>query len=739
MKIRWFYRLLFTFLPVFVLIISAILTTFFMVLTETAEKEAEQAAGVQARQISAAVDSLLLTIDQHATYELLSNRMFHQFLDASELGNHFLNYEVATRLKDLVVLTSMHSAYLYRQHDKTVITDSGVLALDRFSDKGFVEAAEAEVSSDGWTNPRDYPDYTGATKDRVITLVKHVPAGLGNQGMLIVNVSLNKIQTLFRELAQSNIVNYSLYDRGGKGFFGTKSAPAKDKASLYTSDITGFSVGGAFLQERSFGLITRLADNWLWIVIAIVVLGVLLFVYLIRKSTRPVDAIIDRIKTYAFKKSQLLGTGKDEFQFIESALDKLVEQSQQYEREADEGLRYKKKQFFVEVMEGSFKPEQLDWKMMFSSAGLSADYQKLALIVFEIDRFSDFIAEYNTKDQYLLKFALDNVVIECAQASGLLVWPEWINSNQLAVIAQTKPEQIESSQTVIEGWCELVRKWVEQYLKFTLTIGVGECVDVIEELPLSFESAATALKYKSTLGTNRVIGYWNLDRAESKELFDQVAKIRVIAQQYCTGNEGWEEELQAVFVNLKDNLFSKSEILNIFHYFQYCLLSRITEMSEEYNEIWKKHIQPELSAVLNRFETLQELEERLMRGLRSGAEQLESLRAKRNVLHTMTEVRDFIRERLSDPNLSLQSVSEHFGMTQSTLSRLFKNEFGEKFVDYLARMRMELAKRLLQETEKSVHEIAEEIGYNHAFSFIRVFKKLEGVTPGDYRKSDSAK
>lgn len=90
----------------------------------------------------------------------------------------------------------------------------------------------------------------------------------------------------------------------------------------------------------------------------------------------------------------------------------------------------------------------------------------------------------------------------------------------------------------------------------------------------------------------------------------------MIAQQYCTGNEGWEEELQAIFVDLKDNLLSKSEILNIFHYFQYCLLSRITEMSEEYNEVWKKQIQPELSAVLNGFETLQELEEKRFMKLR---------------------------------------------------------------------------------------------------------------------------
>ncbi len=47
---------------------------------------------------------------------------------------------------------------------------------------------------------------------------------------------------------------------------------------------------------------------------------------------------------------------------------------------------------------------------------------------------------------------------------------------------------------------------------------------------------------------------------------------------------------------------------------------------------------------------------------------------------------------------------------------------------------MEEAKRLLVESDESVQDIAEKIGYQYPMSFIRVFKKLEGATPGEYRK-----
>jgi two-component system response regulator YesN len=98
------------------------------------------------------------------------------------------------------------------------------------------------------------------------------------------------------------------------------------------------------------------------------------------------------------------------------------------------------------------------------------------------------------------------------------------------------------------------------------------------------------------------------------------------------------------------------------------------------------------------------------------------------------EVKNYIEEKYANRDLSLNHLSEEFNLSSRYLSRLFKDEFGEKFVDYLVRVRIEHAKKLLQETPESVHGIALKVGYLHSFSFIRVFKKMVGVTPGDFRK-----
>ncbi len=86
-------------------------------------------------------------------------------------------------------------------------------------------------------------------------------------------------------------------------------------------------------------------------------------------------------------------------------------------------------------------------------------------------------------------------------------------------------------------------------------------------------------------------------------------------------------------------------------------------------------------------------------------------------------------------DLGLESIADNFSTTPKYLSKLIKDKLGVNFVDYLAGLRITVAKMLLSETDKSITEIFEEIGFNNRNTFIRAFKKSTGLTPSEYRKS----
>jgi len=72
-------------------------------------------------------------------------------------------------------------------------------------------------------------------------------------------------------------------------------------------------------------------------------------------------------------------------------------------------------------------------------------------------------------------------------------------------------------------------------------------------------------------------------------------------------------------------------------------------------------------------------------------------------------------------------------MSVGHFSRTFKEEVGEKYVEYIAKYRMNEAKRFLLETDMKIDDIAGKVGYWGRNSFIRNFRKYEGTTPAKFR------
>ena len=67
-------------------------------------------------------------------------------------------------------------------------------------------------------------------------------------------------------------------------------------------------------------------------------------------------------------------------------------------------------------------------------------------------------------------------------------------------------------------------------------------------------------------------------------------------------------------------------------------------------------------------------------------------------------------------------------------SKLFKQEQGEGFVEYLTRIRMTNARQLLKNQKYSIKEICSMCGYSDPNYFSRIFKRYEGVTPSEFRE-----
>ncbi len=101
--------------------------------------------------------------------------------------------------------------------------------------------------------------------------------------------------------------------------------------------------------------------------------------------------------------------------------------------------------------------------------------------------------------------------------------------------------------------------------------------------------------------------------------------------------------------------------------------------------------------------------------------------------HVISRAEAYVKENFCDPNISLISVARHVGMSAAHFSMVFSQTTGRSFISYLTLLRVEKAKQLLAQTNKRLSEIALDIGYNEPNYFSHVFKKVEGITPKEYR------
>ena len=105
----------------------------------------------------------------------------------------------------------------------------------------------------------------------------------------------------------------------------------------------------------------------------------------------------------------------------------------------------------------------------------------------------------------------------------------------------------------------------------------------------------------------------------------------------------------------------------------------------------------------------------------------------------MRKVLEYIDENYSDPEIGLNTVARVANVSATHFSTVFSQQTGKTFVEYLTETRMKNARDLLRCTGKSSSEIARSVGYNdpHYFSFL--FKKVNGLSPRDYRNGKGEK
>ncbi|WP_284638375.1 helix-turn-helix transcriptional regulator [Paenibacillus silviterrae] len=733
---KWFKRLLFSYLPIFLLVIFSLSIVFFIIVNNVSREQAQRANEVFMEQVLVQLDRTLELINQQIMKESNFNEGVRDYYfkpPADTFGSLVVPSE---KLREIVgALPLIDSMYLYRMADGMVLSTNSLMPLSQFGDQEFAQTILQKGAPTKWLPVRSYREFADQAPRRVVTLVRNVPLLSGEKGFVVVNVGADMISKYVMEMYSSKFSYIRLEDQNGNDILNANAPRVGSEINSAVSGYTGWIIHSGLRDGGLFYVFSHIHWIWLGITAVTLLIGAIGLIIVTRRNYRPVEMIVEQIRQFAVQRSQTLtaSSGNDEFVFIETALNRLIEQSNKYDQQFQEDLLYRRQYFFQEVMTGSRAISADEWSGELNGLYFGGEKPLFIAAVVEIDKHQDFVSIYNQRDQSLLKFVVKSVVNEIGGKHDIAVWTEWIANDRLGVLFGMTGEEAESLQA-LKAVGEELNAWVTSNLHFSVTSGFGSGVEEVNEIPLSYEDAMNALKYKTVLGGSGTFLYSEMKAKSESTIYDNLDVIRKLTSCFRQNNEEWETVFREVFANLRLNLSSKEEIVIAANYLSYDLNQSLKEMAQDYRGLWEQEIHPGLTAAVETFETLDEVESQFYELLRKAFEHLNHMREKRSGHTLILEIKSYIEERYADPNLSLQMISDHFQLNTKYVSQLFKDEMGEKFIDYLALLRIRHARELLEETKAPIQDIAMKVGYTHSLSFIRMFKKVMNVTPGDYRK-----
>lgn len=737
---HWLKRQIISYLPVFFLLTLILLTAMFLSIAQLSKNTVVSANDVFARHVLQVIDYNLKSTERNILNAALHNEKLIKYFNEEDVTeSYFWKYEISNELAKLKVSNTMiDSIYLYRTVDGTILTENMLAKVDQFGDEAFVqEKLHHSPNAPKWSNTRIYRETKdAASTDKVVTFAARVTPPLGDLGIIAVNVKVKSIEQLVKEMSSSSDVSYAnLLGSDGGSIYEPHNTGNGTQLHEYVSSYTGWKLqtgikNGTLYQMGSW-------VYYLFIVIGIVVLvvGTLWIIYTARSNYKPIQSILGRITNQTSKQTSLLQDRQvDEFKFIEAAIEDLFERVSEYEKEQEEGLLTKRRHMMRDLTDGSVILQKPDWTKEMSALKLPSAFSYLSAAIIEIDRYADFGQSYSSRDQYLMKFVIQSVLKEMTEQYQLDAWAEWLESHRLCILF-THQTEFKPSNADLLSICNRMVEWVGKNLEFTVTVGISECAADSTEIYQLYDQAHMALNYKSVKGNCQVLSKAHNSEAQRGEAYQLIHNLRSLSYYYRMGDDRWKDELEIIFQQVLRDMYAKNEVHYLFNDLINHLYREMMELPEEFQLIWKNDVLPQLNAILRDMETVDETKNKIMEVLLQTEQQFQVLRQTRKHHALMQDVRKYIDEQYSNPDLSLKHLEDEFGMNGKYLSFLFREEIGVKFADYLSQVRLEYAKVLLTETQLSVQDTAFKVGYTNSMTFIRGFKKYFGMTPGDYRKT----
>lgn len=273
-----------------------------------------------------------------------------------------------------------------------------------------------------------------------------------------------------------------------------------------------------------------------------------------------------------------------------------------------------------------------------------------------------------------------------------------------------------------------IKRKIKIIAKLDVSIGIGNCYTEIEDFRKSYNEANYAMNHG--IQCTEVTHYSHLDRRFFSEDVIQypIKTENELLEQLRLGNIAKSRELVK---NIMEQLLNQnSDIILIKEYVSQLII--MVKRTVAHIKGGNKQFENEGTLIeLNNLFELEEIKLWSISTINLVIDRIEAFKAKRES-SALNRIHEFINSNFHK-DLTLEIVASEVDLSRQYVSKIFKEEYGMNFIDFVTLKRINVAKELLKLGNRNIKEISLKAGYVDPNYFCRIFKKVTGVTPKEFR------
>lgn len=364
--------------------------------------------------------------------------------------------------------------------------------------------------------------------------------------------------------------------------------------------------------------------------------------------------------------------------------------------------------------------------------GLSFSWLKMVVLIFKAANFHNVVSSEYNGDTNLAGFALSNVIGELVESNAdSILFRNYVKNDEIILIKGFGTDEYNIIIEDIYSTCERIIDSVRKYIGFEIYIGIGGEFTSLKDAGKSYSQAVEAVHNAGMMDEDRVIHYNEISSRCDCFIYPddkEKALLYYIENNYKSQTDDLIEKL---FKEIEENRAASPNSIK----------STMLELTISINKLLKKYsymIEEQMNdwnigdIIINELFTVGKLKE-WFKAVSIKAMNLIKERKRAETKKTIDHIVDYLNKHYSE-DINLNSVSVQFYINFAYLSRMFKNEIGQNFNDYITKIRMEAAVKLLKHDELKMSNISEMIGFEDVNYFLKKFKKYFNCTPTEYRK-----